>query len=108
MAFRLTDSFFSGGRLAGAYSVSVRVMYFDEGRGKWALYYDALGDPNKRAYDVVKTDTKQWKEKLVTLADANFGKSGPLGSDLSLVNLDADDDIFHMVEITRPLPVVRT
>ncbi len=107
MVFRLTDSFFSGGRLAGAYSVSVRVMYFDEGFGKWALCYDALGDPNKRAYDVVKTDTKQWKEKVVTLADANFGKSGPMGSDLSLVNLDADDDIFHMVEITRPLAVVR-
>jgi len=101
MGFRLTDSFFGGGRLAGAYSVTVRVMYFDDGRGKWALNYDAVGDSNKTAYIVSNTDTDEWKEKLVTLTDANFGKSGWMGSDLSLVNLDAEDDIFHMVEITR-------
>jgi len=101
MGFRLTDSFFGGGRLAGAYSVTVRVMYFDDGRGKWALNYDAVGDSNKTAYIVSNTDTDEWKEKLVTLTDANFGKSGWMGSDLSLVNLDAEDEIFHMVEITR-------
>ena len=102
MGFRLTDSFFGGGPLAGAYSVTVRVMYYDTGRGRWALYYDAVGNPNKKAYEVLKTDTKEWKEKVVTLSDANFGKSGEMGSDLSLVNVDAEDDIFHMVEITRP------
>jgi len=101
MGFRLTDSFFGGGRLAGAYSVTVRVMYFDNGNGQWALDYDALGNPNKRACVVTGTATGKWKEKLVTLTDANFNRYGVMGSDLSLINLDDKDDIFHMVEITR-------
>ncbi len=105
MGFALKDSFFGNKTLKGAYPVTVRVVYFDKGKGQWALHYDAVGDPNKKADIVTKTDTGKWMEKVFTLKDANFGKAGWSGSDLSLVNVDAEDDIFHMVEITRPSPV---
>ena len=48
-----------------------------------------------------KTGTGKWKEISVTLADANFGNRGPHGTDLMLVNLDEEDDTFHMIEVTR-------
>ena len=37
----------------------------------------------------------------VTLNDAYFGNSCPRGADLMLVNTDTEDDIFHMIELTR-------
>jgi hypothetical protein len=32
---------------------------------------------------------------------AAFANRGPQKSDLSLVNLDGEDDTFHLIEITR-------
>lgn len=101
MYFNLEDGFFGNAPLKGAYPVEVRVVYFDEGRGSWALKYDAVSNPQKTAVEVRKTASGQWKEISVTLADANFGNRCPHGTDLMLVNLDREDDTFHMVEITR-------
>jgi hypothetical protein len=101
--FDIKDSFFSGQPLGGKYPVTVRVVYYDRGTGRWALEYDAVGNPRKTAYIVTKTDSGTWKERTVTLSDAYFGNRGPRGADLMLVNMDAEDDIFHMVEVTRAL-----
>ncbi len=101
MYFDIKDSFFHGTPLDGRSPVTVRVVYYDKGTGQWALQYDAVGDPSKTAYVVTKTDTGSWKEKTVTLNDAYFGNRGPHGADLTLVNTDADDDIFHIVELTK-------
>lgn len=99
--FDIKDSFFSGKPLGGAYPVTVRVVYYDKGSGRWALEYDAVGNPKKTAYIVTKTDTGTWKELTVILSDAHFGNRGPRGADLTLVNVDAEDDVFHMIELTR-------
>ena len=104
MYFDIQDSFFSGKPLAGGYPVTVRVVYYDKGSGAWALQYDAVGDPRKTAYLVTKADSGKWKERTVTLSDAYFGNRGPHGADLMLVNMDEEDDIFHMIEVTRELP----
>ena len=101
MYFDIQDSFFSGEPLNGAYPMTVRVVYYDKGTGQWSLQYDAVDKPEKAAYVVTKTDSGTWKEKIVTLTDAHFGNRGPHGADLTLVNVDAEDDIFHMVEVTR-------
>jgi hypothetical protein len=101
MSFDIKDSFFNGKPLNGEYPVTVRVVYYDKGTGKWAMQYDAVGDPRKTAYVVAKTDTGTWKERTVTLNDAHFGNRGLHGADLMLVNMDAEDDIFHMVELTK-------
>ena len=101
MYFDIKDSFFAGRPLNGAYPVSVRVVYYDKGTGRWALEYDAVGDSRKTACVVTKTDSGTWKERTVNLTDGYFGNRGPRGADLMLVNLGAEDDIFHMIEVSR-------
>lgn len=99
--FDIKDSFFSGRPLKGAYPLTIRVVYYDKGAGQWALQYDAVGNPTKTARVVTKTDSGKWKERTVTVSDGYFGNRGPRGADLMLVNTDAEDDVFHMVELTK-------
>lgn len=99
--FDIDDQFFSGQPLAGQYPVTVRVVYFDKGTGKWSLGYDGVGQPNKIAITVQNQDSGVWKEIKVTIPDGYFGNRGPNASDLYLQNTDTEDDIFHMVELTR-------
>jgi hypothetical protein len=101
MFFNINDGFFFDEPLNGRYEVEVRVVYFDEGRGQWALRYDAVGAPAKTALTVTKTGSGRWQEARVTLRDGFFGNRGARGSDLSLVNVDGEDDTFHLIEITR-------
>ncbi len=101
MSFDVSDAFFGGAPLAGRHAVTVRVVYFDQGRGTWSLRYDAAGEPDKTALAVTKTDSGKWKEVTVELTDAHLGNRGPQRGDLALVNTDAEDDIFHLIEITR-------
>jgi hypothetical protein len=100
MYFKLADGFFDA-PLRGRYEVDVRVVYFDQGRGRWALRYDAVNDPQKTAVEVTKRDTGRWQEVRVTIRDGAFEQRGTRGSDLVLVNLDAEDDTFHLIELTR-------
>ena len=100
MYFNLDDGFF-GAPLQGKYEVEVRVVYFDEGRGKFALKYDAVGDTQKTALEITKRGTARWQEARATVRDGNFANRGPRGADLVLVNLDAEDDTFHLIELTR-------
>jgi hypothetical protein len=101
MYFDLDDEFFHGEALGGRYEVKVRVVYFDQGRASWALKYDAVGDPQKTAFTLTKTGSDRWQEKTVTITDGNFFNGGPRNADLVLVNTDDEDDIFHMIEVTR-------
>jgi hypothetical protein len=63
-----------------------------------------MNEPQKTAYSVTKTNTGLWQEKIVTLDDAYFGNRGARGADMMLVNTDAEDDIFHIIELTREKP----
>lgn len=101
MYFDVDDRFFSDQPLNGAYAVTVRIVYLDEGTGQWALMYDAVGDPQKTAYTVTKTGSGLWKEQIVTIEDGYFGNRAPNSSDLVLNSLDGEDDTFHMIEFTR-------
>jgi hypothetical protein len=77
------------------------VDYLDRGTGQFAMRYDAVGNSQKTAFMVTKTNTNTWKTAAVVVTDWAFGNRGPNGSDLALVNLDSDDDIFHKVEVTK-------
>lgn len=101
MYFDIDDGFFAGNPLKGAYEVQVRVVYLDEGKGVWALQYDAVSNPQKTTLEIRKTGSGAWKEAFVTLKDAHFGNRGPRQSDLVLFSVDGQDDTFHMVEVTR-------
>lgn len=101
MFFDIDDAFFFNKPLAAEYPVTVRVIYFDKGTGTWELQYDAIGNATKKAISVKKTDTGKWKDISLELKDANFGNGCPNKTDLMLVNTDSEDDIFHLVEVTR-------
>jgi len=81
--------------------VRLSVDYLDRGTGQFALRYDAVGNNQKTAFTVTKTNSNTWKTALVVVTDWAFGNQGPNGSDLTLVNLDSDDDIFHKLEVTK-------
>lgn len=101
MYFDIDDRFFFDQPLNGAYAVTIRVVYLDQGTGRWALAYDAIDDPQKTAAVITKTDTGRWKEHTITLRDGYFGNRGPRNADLVLLSVDGEDDIFHMLEVTR-------
>ncbi|MFB3825159.1 MAG: hypothetical protein ACE15B_00270 [Bryobacteraceae bacterium] len=50
--------------LDARYEVDVRVVYLDEGRGKWAIEYDAVSGPRKTALEVRQTGDRKgnWGE----------------------------------------------
>jgi len=107
MAFDIDDRFFFDPKtlepepLAGRYPVKARVAYLDEGTGSWALKYDAVGDPEKTALTMKKTNTGRWKEAVAAIEDGQFANRCGPGCDLMLVNADAEDDTFHLIEVTR-------
>ena len=81
--------------------VRISVDYLDRGTGQFALQYDAAGNNQKTAFTVAKTNTNTWKTASAIVTDWAFRNQGPSGSDLTLVNLDSDDDIFHKLEVTK-------
>lgn len=101
MFFDIDDRFFFDKPLNGAYPVTVRVVYLDQGSDTWSLKYDAIDNPEQTAITITKTNSGLWRETTVVLEDAYFGNRAPRQSDLMLVDPDAADDTFHMIELTR-------
>ena len=97
MRFDVNDAFANS--LGG--QVVVRVTYLDKGTGAWQLLYDGGSDPESVAITIQKTGSNLWKQVQVTLSDVVFANRGSGGTDLTLFNMDDDDDIFHMIEIER-------
>ena len=81
--------------------VRLSVDYLDRGTGQFAIRYDAVGNKQKTAFTVTKTGSNTWKTDSAIVTDWAFRNQGPSGSDLTLVNLDSDDDIFHKLEVTK-------
>ncbi|MBT8045841.1 MAG: hypothetical protein KJN67_01625, partial [Pontiella sp.] len=81
--------------------VQLSVIYLDRGTGQFALQYDAVGQNNKTAFTVTKTNSNTWKTNSVVVTDWVCDNNGPNGADLMLQNVDADDDIFHMLEVVK-------
>ena len=80
--------------------VRLSVDYLDRGTGQFAMYYEAMSG-TKIAFTVTKNSSNTWKTASVTVTDWAFRNSGPNGADLTLVNVDSDDDIFHKLEVTK-------
>jgi hypothetical protein len=97
MYFDLNDEF--AGSLQG--TVTIRVVYFDEGTGEWTLEYDAVERTVQTAMTVQKTNSGQWMDNVVTIKNAGFRNRGPLNADIILRNTGKEDTKFHMVEVQR-------
>ncbi len=98
MYFALNKNFFAKNKDK---VVKVRVVYFDEGQGKWSLNYVDKNGKVQKAIEVKNKKSNKWKEVEVTINDAAFIANGPKGSDLILRNESQEDTKFHMIELTR-------
>ena len=91
--------------------MSITVVWYDAQAGStWKLDYDAGNSTMKTALTVTGKGDKQWHHQVVTLRDAVLRHGGIKGSDLALVNTDAKDDIFSLIEVHRgeqELPALR-
>ena len=82
--------------------MTVTVVWYDKTEGStWKLDYDAGAKAMKTALSVTGKGDKQWHHEVVTLNDAVFRHGGAKDSDLALVNTDAQDDIFSLIEVHR-------
>ncbi|NDV61012.1 hypothetical protein G0Q06_00960 [Puniceicoccales bacterium CK1056] len=81
--------------------VRLSVIYLDTGTGQFELQYDADSDSRKSAFVVTKTNSNKWKTESVVVDDWAFQNKGPNGADLMLLNVDSEDDIFHLVELVK-------
>ena len=98
MFFNLDDKFIPS---EAKHPISVKIIYLDRGTGKFSVRYDAETNPDKTALVVTKTNSGKWVSKTISIADGAFANKGPRNSDFSLVNEDNEDDIFHLIEITK-------
>ena len=85
--------------------MSITVVWYDAQAGSaWKLDYDAGEAKMKTGLSVTGKGDKQWHFETVTLNDAVLRHGGTKGSDLALVNTDAKDDIFSLIEVHRGEP----
>jgi hypothetical protein len=103
MSFDLDDNFFLN--TPNNKSIEVKIIYLDEGTGKFSFRYNSTTEQDKTAQIFTKTNTKRWVEKIVKIDDGEFLNKGVNNSDFSLVNEDTEDDVFHLIEIKRASPI---
>ena len=100
MFFNIDDNFIPS---VGKEPIIVKIIFLDKGTGKFSFRYDAATNSDKTAVVVTKTNSGRWVSKTISINDGKFNNKGPRNSDFSMVNEDKEDDIFHMIEITRNL-----
>jgi Beta-galactosidase len=82
--------------------MSITVVWLDKQVGStWKLDYDGGEKTMKTALTITGKGDGKWHHEVVTIKDAIFRYGGIKGSDLALVNTDAKDDIFSLIEVHR-------
>lgn len=101
MYFDVDDRYIYG----NARPVTVTVTYYDQGLDRWQLRYDAIGNPDKAAGTVHKTNSLTWKKATFVLTDAQFTNRQRGGTDFHIQCLDDGNEIVHFVDVQRPTGV---
>lgn len=102
MYFKLHEGFSQGNEPK---TMTINVVWYDSIKGStWNLQYDAGKPKMKTALTVTGKGDKQWHHETVTINDAVLQYNGTKGSDFALVNSDAKDDIFSLIEVQRGNP----
>ena len=101
MCFDLDDNFLS---TEAHELITLKIIYMDNGIGKFSVRYDSSSDHDKTAITITKANSGRWVSKSITIADGAFANEGLQNSDFSLVNEDNEDDVFHMIEIMKSKP----
>ena len=104
MYFDLHDDLFGTSNLTAGITFTV-IYYDDVPNSTWELQYDNGSDTMTTARAVTNTGSGIWKTLKVTVTDATLKNGGPHGADIALMNTDSLDDVFHLIEVERVLPV---
>nr|WP_315217827.1 T9SS type A sorting domain-containing protein [uncultured Flavobacterium sp.] len=79
--------------------LSFKILWLDKTAGStWAFRYKSLTG-SKNAVQITGLGDNTWKEVNFTITDAVIDRTGVNGSDFTLVNTDAVDDIFNGIEV---------
>ena len=79
--------------------LTFKIIWLDKTAGStWAFRYKSTSG-SKNAVQITGLGDNTWKEVNVTITDAIIDHSGVNGSDFTLVNTDAIDDIFNGIEV---------
>jgi len=99
MYFKLHEGFSQG---TEPKVMTITVVWYDGTEGStWKLDYDAGKAGMKTALTVTGKGDQQWHHETVTVEDALMRQGGIKGADFALVNTDAKDDIFSLIEVHR-------
>ena len=80
-------------------SLTFKIIWLDKTVGStWAFRYKSVSG-SKNAVQVTGLGDNTWKEVTFTVTDAVIDRTGVNGSDFTLVNTDAVDDIFNGIEV---------
>lgn len=80
-------------------SLKFKIIWLDKTAGsKWSFRYKSTTG-SKDAIQVTGLGDNTWKEVNFTITDAVIDRSGVNGSDFTLVNTDAINDIFNGIEV---------
>ena len=80
-------------------SLTFKIIWLDKTAGSsWAFRYKSVSG-SKDAVQVTGLGDNTWKEVNFTVTDAVIDRTGVNGSDFTLVNTDAVDDIFNGIEV---------
>lgn len=80
-------------------SLTFKIIWLDKTAGStWAFRYKSLTG-SKNAVQITGLGDNTWKEVNFTVTDAVIDRTGVNGSDFTLVNTDAVDDIFNGIEV---------
>jgi hypothetical protein len=81
-------------------SLKFSIIWLDSIVGsKWEFRYKDKNGVLQSPLQITGTGDKQWKTVMTTITDMDVTKSGTLGSDFMLVNIDNIDDIFNGIEV---------
>ena len=78
-------------------NVSLRVVYFDEGEGEWALTFPAASGGRGTAMSVVKAGSGRWVVAEATVVMAPTDGDGSF--DFELRSLHKKDEVFSLMEV---------
>ena len=85
---------------AGLLNATLRVAYFDGGRGRWAMTYRATAEGGRgTAMTVAGQGTGRWAVAQASVLVAPASSAAPGAYDFELRSLDASDECFSLVEV---------
>jgi len=101
MYFFVDDEFIHGGKN----EVYIIIEYYDDGIDRFTVEYDAFGDRpglnHKKACEIIKTNSKEWKEEICYMNDAEFINSMHRGADFRIWSNHDGEDYINKVSVMK-------